>query len=70
MPLADVLPTVQTLSRAERLQLVQVIVADLAREEDDAQGMADQEFPVWSPYDAGEAASIMLKALNEERGHI
>jgi len=68
MTLADVLPTIQTLSRADRLQLVQVIVADLAKEEGIASSMKNQEFPIWSPYDSYEAAAIMEKALNEHRG--
>lgn len=68
MTLADLLPTIQTLSRADRLHLVQVIVADLAKEEGLASLMKDQEYPIWSPYDSYEAAVIMEKALHEHRG--
>jgi len=65
MSLSDLLPTLHALPRAEKWRLIQLMVADLAREEDLTQFEAGHPYPVWSPYDAFEAADAMLKALEE-----
>lgn len=68
MSLSELLPTLHALPRSEKLRLIQLMVADLAREEGVALIEPDHPYAVWSPYHAFEAADAMLRALNEEAG--
>ena len=66
---AELLDTLRVLPRADKLYLMQFLVSELAQEESDLlkPGLA---YPVWSPYDAVEAADAMLaglKATESER---
>jgi len=66
---AELLDTLRALPRADKLHLMQFLVSELAQEEADLlkPGLA---YPVWSPYDAVEAANTMLamlKATESER---
>jgi hypothetical protein len=58
----ELLNTLQGLKRADKLYIVQVLVSELAQQETDLikQG---QSYPIWSPYDAFEAANTMLEVL-------
>jgi hypothetical protein len=58
----QLISTLRELSRADKLQIMQVLISDLAQQESDLI-KPDQSYPVWSPYNADEAADIMLKAL-------
>jgi len=53
------------LNRVDKLQVIQLLAADLANEETNLI-KSSASYPVWSPYDAVEAASIMLEVLNAE----
>ncbi|MTJ06297.1 hypothetical protein [Anabaena sp. UHCC 0204] len=53
------LNTLHTLSRADKLYIMQVLISELAQEETNLI-KADQFYPVWSPYDAFDAANSML----------
>ncbi|BBD62718.1 hypothetical protein NIES2109_55680 (plasmid) [Nostoc sp. HK-01] len=55
----ELLNTLQGLSRAEKLYVVQVLISELAQQEADLI-KSDQSYPVWSPHDAFEAANTML----------
>jgi hypothetical protein len=67
MSLADVLPSVRELSRAEKLQLIQMLAADLAQAEGGAALTPGQTYPVWSPFAAHEAAAVLLGLLDADR---
>ena len=69
MSLSELEPVVHALPRAEKFQLVQFLVNDLAREDDNArQLIADHgEFPVWTPLHANDAARSLMHALQAER---
>lgn len=58
----DLLHTLRQLPRADKLYLMQFLVSELAQEEPDAL-KAGLTYPVWSPYDAVEAADTMLAML-------
>ena len=64
MEMTQILPELRKLKRAEKLFVMQFLVSELAQEENELiqPGVA---YPVWSPYDAFDAAAKMLKALNE-----
>ena len=66
LTVTDILPLVRQLNRAEKLHLMQVLVSELAQEETDLI-QPGLEYPVWSPYDAYEAADIMLRILRESK---
>lgn len=63
----ELLPKVQVLSRADKLRLMQFLVFELAREEGVALLRPDQDYPIWTPYDAFEAAETLLNALEREQ---
>src|SRR5438105_3998543 len=68
MTFAELLSSVQALSRADRLRLIQFLVGEIAREEGVAPLEADKDYPVWTPYNAFEGASTLLGALKQENG--
>ena len=68
MSLLEVMPSVQSLSRAEKLRLIQLLAQDLAQSEEPASLEPGQSYPVWSPHDANEAAARMRTAL-DAAGH-
>ena len=68
MDLSELLPTLHSLPRPEKWRLVQLMVADLAREEESPSIEAGAAYPIWSPYQAFDAAETLLKALDEEAG--
>jgi hypothetical protein len=67
MTLTELLPTIQSLPRADKLRLIQVLAADVACEEQVAANLADKTIPIWSPYEAFDGAATLLRLLNDER---
>lgn len=65
MSLAEVLPTVQRLSRADKLRLIELVAAELGRSEETTLLEAGQTYPIWSPHDAYQAAEVLLHMLEE-----
>ena len=68
MSLVEVLPNVQSLSRIDKLRLIQFLARDLAQTEEGPALEAGRSYPVWSPHDAFGAAAVLRKALEAERG--
>lgn len=66
MTLSELLPALHGLPRAEKLRAIQVLAADIAREERDMAATAEAAYPIWSPYDAFEGAATLMRVLNEE----
>lgn len=58
----ELLGTLRMLNRADKLHVMQFLISELAQQELDLlkPGMS---YSVWSPYDAVEAADIMLEVL-------
>ncbi len=54
----------QKLTHAEKLRVVQMLVNQLAQEENI---LTATEYEVWSPYDAPGAATILTQMLEEDR---
>jgi hypothetical protein len=67
MSLIEVLPEVQSLSRLDKIRLIQMLAQDLERN-DDALIESGQSYPVWSPDRAYTAAAALLEALEEDKG--
>jgi hypothetical protein len=58
----ELLNSLHTLSRADKLYIMQVLISELAQEETNLI-KPDQSYPIWSPYDAFDAANTMLEVL-------
>lgn len=59
---SDLISTLRRLSRSDKLYIMQLLISELAQQETDLI-KPGQAYPVWSPYDADEAADTMLKVL-------
>jgi len=63
MSLTTVLPSVRALPRKDKFRLMQELLAELSQEE----GLEEGEYPIWSPYDAHEAAATLLQLLEQDK---
>jgi hypothetical protein len=63
MSLTELRPAVRALPRRDKYLLVQELIAELAQEE----GIPPGEYPIWSPYDAHDAAATLLQLLEREK---
>ena len=65
--LAELIPEAKSLSRVDKLRLIQLLAEDLAGDES-GEINANQTYAIWSPDSAFNAADTMLRALANE-GH-
>lgn len=63
MSLAEMLPGIQSLPRADKLKLIQFLAQELAEAEGSPALQAGQSYPVWSPDQAFAAAETLLQTL-------
>ncbi len=63
----ELLSKVRSLPRADKLRLMQFLVFELAREEGITLLQPDQDYPIWTPYNAFDAATTLLSVLREEQ---
>ncbi len=59
---SELISILRELSRSDKFYIMQLLISDLAQQETDLI-KPEQTYPVWSPYDADEAADTMLKVL-------
>jgi hypothetical protein len=64
MNIGELLPANRLLSRVEKIELIQKLAAELAGEENHLL-LSGSHFPVWSPFEAREAAATLLQALKD-----
>ena len=67
MSLAELMSQIHTLSKIDKLRLMQFLATELIKEEDANFFVANQEYPVWSPYNCSEAANILMNLLATKR---
>jgi len=65
MTLTELLPALHGLPRADKLLAIQLLAADVAREEGDPAVASGGTYPVWSPYDAFAGAATLMRVLHE-----
>jgi hypothetical protein len=67
MSLAEVLPEVESLSRLDKIRLIQFLAHDLEREDG---GLIEpgRSYPLPSPDRAFRAAAVLLRALEQDKG--
>ena len=66
MSLTEIIPLVDNLSQSDKLSLFKLLAAQVP----DARLQAifsGSEYPVWSPYDATEAANILLQMIQDDQ---
>jgi hypothetical protein len=66
MSLTEIIPLVNNLSQPDKLSLFKLLAAQVP----DAQLQAifsASEYPVWSPYDATEAANILMQMIRDDQ---
>jgi hypothetical protein len=67
MTLSELMTSIESLPRVEKLQLIQRLATDLARDEAILDGLEGKSVPIWSPYDSYEAAATLLQALHDDK---
>jgi hypothetical protein len=69
MPLAQLMSQIQELPKIDKLRLMQFLATELVKEENANFFVANQEYPVWSPYNCSEAANVLMDLLaTKQRG--
>ena len=67
MSLAELLPKLQELSRADQLRVIEFLASQLSKQETISLLEDGLNYEVWSPYDACEAANVLGKMLEEDK---
>jgi hypothetical protein len=67
MTLAELLPALHALAKRDKLRAIQVLAADVAREDGEMVAASEAPYPIWSPYDAFEGAATLMRLLEEEK---
>jgi hypothetical protein len=67
MSLTELLPAIHALPRADKLRLMQVLVAEIASEEGAVLPPPTMIHTIWTPYDSYDAAAVLLNVLNEDQ---
>ncbi|WP_414574931.1 hypothetical protein [Anabaena sp. CCY 9402-a] len=57
---SELISALRGLNRADKFHVMQILISELAKQEMDLI-KPNQSYPVWSPYDAVEAANTMLQ---------
>lgn len=67
MPVTELLPNLQKLSRADKLKVMQFLIFELFKEEEEVKNCSPngENYLINSPYDCFEAADKMNKMLAE-----
>jgi hypothetical protein len=66
MSLSELIPLVNNLSQVDKLSLFKLLAAQVPDPELQAIFSAS-EYPVWSPYDATEAATILMQMIQDKQ---
>ena len=64
MKLIELLPTLHSLPTAEKIQVIQILTAEVAKEERSDIELPAEPAAVWSPYDSTQGAAELLTFLD------
>ena len=67
MSLTELYPSVKELTRADKLRLMQFLVIDLAQDEGVPLLAAGAEYPIWTPFNAFDAAETLFEMLEKHK---
>ncbi len=63
MSIAELAPSIRDLPRADKLQLMQMLVVQLAEEDGVPLLTPQAEYPIWTPLNAFDAAATLSEML-------
>lgn len=66
MTLAELLPSIQSMTRSDRVRLLHYLAAEMIREEGVEPVVAEASFPIWTPFGAIDAAAGLAQALAQD----
>ncbi len=66
MSLSELLPSIRSLSHPDKVRLLGIIAEELACDGGLLNIPQGTEIPIWSPYDAFDAANALMQALAAE----
>lgn len=66
MSLAELIPLVNSLSQSDKLSLFKLLATQIPDAELQVIFSAS-EYPIWSPYDATEAANILMQMIQDDK---
>ncbi len=64
MSITEMLPEVRSLSRGDKIRLIQMVAQEWVRDETEVI-QPDRDYPIWSPDSAFSAGAAMLDVLAE-----
>ena len=67
MSLAELMPALQNLPRDDKLQVIRLLVSDLTRQEGIDLLQSGASYPIWTPFDAYDAARSLQQLLDQDR---
>ena len=66
MSLADLMPALQKLPRDDKLDVIRLLVSDLTRQEGIDLLQSGASYPIWTPFDASDAAKSLQQLLDQD----
>ena len=66
MSLTELIPLVNNLSQLDKLSLFKLLAAQVPEAQLQVI-FSDSEYPIWSPYEATEAASILMQTIHDDQ---
>ncbi len=66
MSLAELIPLINNLNQSDKLSLFKLLAAQIPDAELQIIFSAS-EYPVWSPYDATEAANVLMQMIQDDQ---
>ena len=67
MSLAELMPALQNLPRNEKLEVIRFLASDLTRQEGIDCLQSGASYPIWTPFDAFDAAKSLQRVLDQDR---
>lgn len=67
MSLAELIPLVNNLSQSDKLSLFKLLATQIPDAELQVIFSSASEYPIWSPYDATEAANILMQMIQDDQ---
>jgi hypothetical protein len=66
MSFADLMPALQKLPREDKLDVIRLLVSDLTRQEGIDLLQSGASYPIWTPFDAYDAAKSLQQLLDQD----
>jgi len=67
MLLVELMSQVEQLPKIDKLRLMEFLAKSLVKDEEPNFFIANQEYPVWSPYNCSEAANVLMNLLETKQ---